>query len=225
MTSLRETNLVYDTARGEYPLHGTWLSVDVIALTDDDDGARVALIKREAEPHKGETTLPGGLLAAWNGETIEDAARRILNEKAGLVSENGIAIVNVVSDSKRDERGHTVSVVVATVVSGKNIPYGVPGAVLPADIPETMPFKHSDMVKSALHTLRNRLFVDEETTYKLFGSIVTSPKASGVLTSCGMSKSAARSKLERSPLYRPMEHEYSPASEGGGRPSRLFARV
>ena len=81
MTSLRETNIAYKD--GEHPVHGTWLSVDVVALTQDADAARVALITRTGRPHRGATTLPGGLLAAWNQETV-DRHRAVLRPGSDL---------------------------------------------------------------------------------------------------------------------------------------------
>ncbi|MBX9979181.1 MAG: NUDIX domain-containing protein, partial [Mycobacterium gordonae] len=90
----------------------TWLSVDVVALTEDEPVPRIVLIRRAGTPHRGATTLPGGLLDAEHGETVEQAARRIVQQKAGARVTSGVAIVDVVSDPTRDERGHTVSIVV-----------------------------------------------------------------------------------------------------------------
>jgi len=80
MRSMAESNLA--VRPGDHPVHGTWLSVDVVALTDDPE-PKIVLIERAGAPHKGETTLPGGLLAAWDGETVEQCARRIMRDKAG----------------------------------------------------------------------------------------------------------------------------------------------
>ena len=220
MTSLRDTNLVYDTSKGEHAVHGTWLSVDVVAFTADVPESRILLIKRGIAPHKGETTLPGGLLAAWNGETVEDAARRILREKANVEQVERVVPVTVVSDPGRDERGHTVSIVVATTV-----PASTQGAVMSSGIPDDMPFGHSKMVQGVLDKLAVRLLVDPETTYGLIGNVVTAPQVTSILTACGVSASAARSRLERSPLYRPMEHTFAVPREQGGRPPRIFAKV
>ncbi|MGC7255688.1 NUDIX hydrolase, partial [Mycobacteroides abscessus subsp. massiliense] len=81
-------------------------------------------------PHKGETTLPGGLLAAWDGETVEQCARRIVRDKAGTELTGGVAVVDVISDPDRDERGHTVSIVVVA-----RVPAEATGAVPVIQIP------------------------------------------------------------------------------------------
>lgn len=43
MRSMRDTNLAYES--GDHPLHGTWLSVDVVALSEDPQ-PRIVLIER-----------------------------------------------------------------------------------------------------------------------------------------------------------------------------------
>lgn len=219
MTSLRDSNLAYDQSKGEHPVHGTWLSVDVIALTADADGARIVLITRENAPHRGATTLPGGVLAAWNNETVENAARRILREKAGVTDVRGLAILSVVSDPSRDERGHTVSIVVAAVV-----PAGVEGAVRAEDVPDDMPFGHSRMVRDGLRKIGARILTDSETTYGLLGDEVTSPAVASLLAPCGVSWPSARSRLMRSPLYQATPTRRGSVDGREGRPSRVYRR-
>jgi 8-oxo-dGTP diphosphatase len=199
MTSLKETNLMY--ADGEHSVYGTWLSVDVVALTEDRDEARVVLIKRKGTPHRGKTTLPGGLLAAWDGEMIEQAARRVMVEKAGVEITGGVTAIDVVSDPHRDERGHTVSVVVVTRVPA-GLPAGVPGAVFAEDVPDDMPFGHSRMLRSALNKIGERLLHDRGVTYALLGDTTTAADTFALLRACTPTNDpAARARLKRSSLY------------------------
>lgn len=194
--SLRESNLGYKD--GEHPVHGTWLSVDVVALTEGNDGeASVVLITRAGSPHHGATTLPGGLLAAWDGETVADAARRILREKVGEGDYGDPVVVDVVSDPERDERGHTVSIVVAV-----RAPAGTRGAVPVREAPPDMPFAHSRMLKTALRRIDERLLTDPDTTYALLGDQTEASQVRAVLRACGpITDAAARARLDRSPLY------------------------
>lgn len=214
MSSMKETNLAYHG--DEHPIHGTWLSVDVIAFTDD---AKVILIEREGTPHQGETTLPGGLLASWNGETVDDAARRILREKVSVEC-GDVAVVDVVSDPRRDERGHTVSIVVTTRVQGT-----VPSAVLPADIPDGMPFGHTAMARNSLRILSQRVLSDPTTTYALFG---TETRAHDVISLLrvldpSLTATAVRSRLDRCGLY---TRTNTPASRSPrGRTPFLYRKV
>lgn len=195
MSSMRDTNLAYKP--GEHPVHGTWLSVDVIAITEDSP-SKVVLITRKGHPHKGSTTLPGGLLAAWDGETVEDAALRIVREKVGVEASAPVAILDVVSDPDRDERGHTVSVLVAL-----RVPAGTPGSVGVKDIPEGMPFQHTEMLCRGLQRIRERVLVEKDTSSALLGACTTVRAVIDVFALCAptMTDTAVRSRLERCPIY------------------------
>jgi 8-oxo-dGTP diphosphatase len=220
MTSLRETNIAYKD--GEHPVHGTWLSVDVVALTQDDDAARVALITRNGRPHRGATTLPGGLLAAWNQETVEQAARRIVREKAGVDVTSGVAILDVVSDPGRDERGHTVSIVV-----GVRVPAETPGAVPVDELPDDMPFKHSAMVRAALSKIGTGLFSDPALTYALVGDTTTMGEVMALARACDpeSSGSTVGSRLRRCGMYHKASDRSHKRETGAGRPALVFTRV
>jgi 8-oxo-dGTP diphosphatase len=217
MGSMRESNLAYK--EGEHAIHGTWLSVDVIALTEDADAVRVALITRAGQPHRGATTLPGGLLAAWNQETVEQAARRIVREKVGVEVTGGVAILDVVSDPNRDERGHTVSIVV-----GARIPAGTPGAVCVNRIPDDMPFGHTAMVHKALAKISTGLFTDAALTYALVGDTTTMIDVMNLARACDakVSESAVGSRLRRCGLYEPDPSRSRKPDAGAGRPALVF---
>lgn len=219
MGSLRETNLGYQEA--EHPIHGTWLSVDVVALTQDVDAARVALITRAGQPHRGATTLPGGLLAAWNGETVEQAARRIVREKVGVEVLGGVSVLDVVSDTGRDERGHTVSIVV-----GARIPAGTSGAVRVDEVAQDMPFGHSPMLRAALTKLSTGLFSDPALTYALLGEATTMTEVMALARACDprASESTLGSRLRRCGMYE-IDHNHNRKRDtGAGRPALVFTK-
>lgn len=197
MSSMRDTNLAYGA--GEHPVHGTWLSVDVVALTEDSP-ARISLITRKGTPHSGSTTLPGGLLAAWGGETVEDAALRIVRDKVGVeVVDDAVAILDVVSDPNRDERGHTVSILVVV-----RIPAGTPGAVPIGSVPTGMPFQHNTLLDLGLRRLRERLLVERDTTLAVLGPVTTVPRVTDVMRGISLrplSDNGVRSRMDRSGIY------------------------
>ncbi|WP_241011017.1 NUDIX domain-containing protein [Mycobacterium camsae] len=196
----------------------TWLSVDVVALTEDEPVSRIVLIRRAGTPHRGATTLPGGLLAAEQGETVEQAARRIVRDKAGTEITGGIVVVDVVSDPARDERGHTVSIVVAARVPG-----GTEGAIAVAEIPDAMPFQHNAIAHAALTRIGERLLADASTTYALLGPETTFVEVYSLLRACtAITDTAARARLDRSPLYARTGRSRKPA--GSGRPARVYRR-
>lgn len=213
MRSMTESNLAVPP--DDHPVHGTWLSVDVVALTDDPE-PKIVLIERAGAPHKGEITLPGGLLAAWEGETVEQCAQRIVRDKAGTEVTGGIAVVDVVSDPDRDERGHTVSIVVVA-----RVPAEVRGAVPVTQMPEAMPFGHTAIARSAILRLGERLLVDPDTTRAMLGDETTLAQVRALLGVCGPTTAgAARQRLDRSPLYRRTEELRKPAPTG--RPGHVY---
>lgn len=213
MRSMTESNLA--VRPGDHPVHGTWLSVDVVALTDAPE-PQIVLIERAGVPHKGETTLPGGLLAAWEGETVEQCAQRIMRDKAGTELTGGVAVVDVVSDPDRDERGHTVSIVVVA-----RVPAHVAGAIPLTQIPEAMPFGHTAIARSAILRLGERLLVDPDTTRAMLGDETTLAQVRALLSVTGPATAgAARKRLDRSPLYRRTDELRQPAPTG--RPGHVY---
>jgi 8-oxo-dGTP diphosphatase len=72
-----------------------------------DARGRVLLVRRKFPPFQGRYALPGGFVEI--GETVEDAARRELEEETG-VKAGRLRMLGVYSDPKRDPRGHTCSV-------------------------------------------------------------------------------------------------------------------
>src|SRR5215211_3961872 len=65
----------YEHARGA-------LTVDCVVFGFEEDELKVLLIERGLEPFKGRWALPGGFVRVE--ETLDEAARRELNEEAGL---------------------------------------------------------------------------------------------------------------------------------------------
>jgi 8-oxo-dGTP diphosphatase len=61
----------------EYPAHPV-VGVGAVVVRGD----KALIIKRANEPRKGEWSLPGGLLEL--GESLQDAARREIQEETGL---------------------------------------------------------------------------------------------------------------------------------------------
>src|SRR5439155_21337631 len=58
------------------------LTVDCVVFGFDEGELKVLLIERALEPLKGEWALPGGFVRV--DETLDEAARRELEEEAGL---------------------------------------------------------------------------------------------------------------------------------------------
>ena len=58
------------------------VTVDLVVFTVNNDRLKAMLVKRADEPFPGYWSLPGGFLKM--GESLEDAAKRILHEKASV---------------------------------------------------------------------------------------------------------------------------------------------
>ncbi|MFO0847086.1 MAG: NUDIX hydrolase [Gemmataceae bacterium] len=77
------------------------LTADVVLVTREAD-PRVLLIKRKSDPFAGLWALPGGFVD--EGERPADAARRELQEEAGLTVED-LEPLYTAGDPGRDPRG------------------------------------------------------------------------------------------------------------------------
>lgn len=90
----------------EYPRPA--VSVDVVVLREGrPDQLEILLIRRGGDPYKGMWALPGGFVE--EDETLEQAARRELEEETGLKRVRVVQLA-AFSDPSRDPRGRTISV-------------------------------------------------------------------------------------------------------------------
>lgn len=115
----------------------------------------IILIKRKFKP-KG-WALPGGLVEY--GETLEKAAKREALEETGLKIRN-IRQFKAYSDPKRDERGHSISIVFIAKASG-NIKPGSDALYAevfrPENLPKKLCFDHKKIIDDWLkEKLRER---------------------------------------------------------------------
>lgn len=76
-------------------------------MVDTPDG--VLLTKRDIEPGKGQWHLPGGTVLM--GETLEEAARRILENETGLSARDFELVGTLEFPEEKNEFRHAVSLV------------------------------------------------------------------------------------------------------------------
>ncbi len=91
----------------EYPRPS--VTVDCILFGFDAGELKVLLIQRGGEPFKGLWAFPGGFLDVDTDPTIEEAAKRELEEETGL-THVFMEQLYTFGDMGRDPRGRTVSV-------------------------------------------------------------------------------------------------------------------
>ncbi|MGV0812311.1 NUDIX hydrolase [Mycolicibacterium boenickei] len=150
----------------------TWLSVDLVAITDDADQPALVLYRRERVPHAGELSLPGAVMDPARGQTVAATATWIAAERARAQVVTGTEPfpITVVSDPGRDVRGHTVSLVCLTRV---HAPARGATLVRVGDrIPAAMPFGHTAMLAAAARRAFDGLFTDPAVAHALVSTDV-----------------------------------------------------
>ncbi|NJK84614.1 MAG: NUDIX hydrolase [Bacteroidales bacterium] len=134
-----------------------FIAVDCIIFGFDEGELKILLYKRSLEPAHGQWSLMGGFLQT--GESIDDAARRILLNCSGL-SQLFMEQLYTFGDIERDSFGRVVSIAYFSLVriedydhelNHKNGACWVPISNMPALI-----FDHRTMVNHALEQLHIR---------------------------------------------------------------------
>ena len=93
------------------PYQPPTLTVDAVIFQIVDGALKVCLLKRTADPFKGEWALPGGY--SPEGETTIQALERIVEYKAGINIQTDLSYIEQLytfDTVARDPRGHAVSV-------------------------------------------------------------------------------------------------------------------
>lgn len=135
------------------------LTVDCVVFGLDESELKVLLIERALEPFKGEWALPGGFVRV--DETLDEAARRELEEEAGL---KNVFLEQLYTFGKveRDPRERVVSVAYYSLV--KLAEHATRASTDAADskwfpVSETpkLAFDHAEILKAARERLRGKV--------------------------------------------------------------------
>lgn len=94
------------------------VTVDLVIFTVNDDTLKVMLIKRAEQPYLDHWSLPGGFLLA--GESLEDAALRVLKEKAG-VGNLYLEQLYTFGGPHRDPRARVITVAYVALIPWSNL--------------------------------------------------------------------------------------------------------
>jgi 8-oxo-dGTP diphosphatase len=155
---------------GAYP--SPHLTVDIVLFTIEDNVLKVLTMERSAEPFAGCQVLPGGFVHP--GETLDDTARRVLAEKAGL-SDLTVEQLYTFSAPDRDPRGWVVSTAYLALLPYPQL-YAAAGEIEELRLPQVMAdqvgkavqlsdagepvrmgFDHAEIIRTALVRLRGKL--------------------------------------------------------------------
>jgi 8-oxo-dGTP diphosphatase len=129
-------------------------TVDVVMLTLRQGQLQVLLLRREREPFAGVPALPGGYVHAETDQGCEDAAQRVLRDKAGLQSPY-LEQLACFSGPARDPRGWSLSVAYFALLPLAGEP--PPDQLwLPVDALPQLPFDHAAIVAAAVERVRSK---------------------------------------------------------------------
>ena len=135
------------------------LTTDCVVFGLDEEDLKVLLIQRDLPPFEGEWALPGGFVRV--GESVDDSARRELQEETGL-KKIYLEQLYTFGAPDRDPREHVVTVAYYALVNLIDHP---PKADTDArnaawfsldDIPN-LAFDHHTILDAALDRLRGKL--------------------------------------------------------------------
>lgn len=147
------------------------VAVDLVILTIIDAQLRVLVVKRHEHPFKGDWALPGGFVrvgesAKDQGEDLDAAARRELQEETGLDSERvHMEQLYTFGRANRDPRMRVISVSYFALVRPDLAPFVKAGGDvsqaewLPVDqLKKTeLAFDHREVIETALTRVRGKL--------------------------------------------------------------------
>ena len=208
----------------DYPV--PQVSTDVVALALFDDGLRVLLVRRGAEPFEGREALPGGFVHLDEDVDLEAAARRALAAKTGL-SVRHLEQLATFSGPDRDPRGWSVSVVHLALVRGEE-PLGVGNDARWVPIEEalamSLPFDHHAVLEAAMTRVRGKAAYTSLPALMLPDAFTLSELQSLYEAVLGVPLQAAafRRKVLDQPVLTPVEDEPTDATRGRGRPAQRY---
>lgn len=198
-------------------------TVDVVLLTLQEGALKVALLRREREPFAGVLALPGGYIHAGEDADTQDAAMRMLRDKAGIVSPY-LEQLATFSGRGRDPRGWSVSVVYYALVPPQVIERAAHSEVVMRAIDQlkSLPFDHRQIIEAAVQRVRNKSSYSSLPVY-LCGETFTLPQLQSVyeaLLGEAINKVSFRRKIEEFDMLEPV----AGAMETGkaNRPAQLY---
>ncbi len=132
------------------------VTVDIVLLTLLDGALHAGLSRRDKAPALGAWTLPGGWVHTDQDQDADEAAARILRDKAGVVSPY-LEQLRTFSGMHRDARGWSLSVSYYAVVPA---PVGEPSGGrfrwAPVDGLRSLPFDHAQILRTAVERVRSK---------------------------------------------------------------------
>lgn len=132
------------------------ITVDLAIFTVNKNKLKVMLVKRAEQPFLAEWSLPGGFLK--KGESLDDAAQRVLNEKVG-VKNVYMEQLYTFGDPKRDPRTRVITIAYIALIPWENLDQPESKKVtdltwFSVDAPAKLAFDHKNILNYAVKRLR-----------------------------------------------------------------------
>ena len=155
-------------APGEQSYEHPLVAVDVVILTMRRRRLEALLIKRRRWPYEGLRALPGSFVRG--DESLEDAARRVLERAAG-VRDVYLEQLYTFGDPQRDPRARVITVVYYALLRADALPAALAGSTgvigsgedaaeltwFPVDALPPLAFDHAEILRYTLQRLRGKL--------------------------------------------------------------------
>jgi 8-oxo-dGTP diphosphatase len=127
-----------------------------VIFTVNDDALNVMLVKRTEAPFADSWSIPGGFLQV--GESLEDAALRVLKEKAG-VENVYVEQLYTFGDPDRDPRARVITVTYFALIPWKDLVHPPSNKISdltwsPVNHLPRLAFDHREIVEYAVRRLR-----------------------------------------------------------------------
>ena len=138
----------------QYKYEHMGVTSDCVIFTYEDRALKVLLVRRGAEPFKGQWAFPGGFLRM--DETAEQGALRELREETALVP-SAIGQLGVFSDVFRDPRERVITIAWYALVKPHEVIGGDDAdeaAWFPVDNLPPLAFDHCKIFHAAMERLR-----------------------------------------------------------------------
>jgi 8-oxo-dGTP diphosphatase len=204
------------------------VTIDVAILTLRRDQLQVLLMKRAAEPFKGQWALPGGYIHTQEDNDLEAAARRILWGKTGIETPY-VEQLQGFGNAKRDPRGWTVTFAYFALISsealvleqGANADDVAWFEIDGNRVMLQLAFDHAEIVATAVARLRSKVEYSSLPVH-LLPPKFTLPDLQRVyeqILGRPMDKSAFRKRMAEADFLEPVTGEKRPASN---RPAQIY---
>lgn len=204
------------------------VTVDVVLLTLREDDLQVLLMRRETPPFDGCWALPGGFIHTEEDRDLEDAARRVLTAKIGIVSPY-LEQLQAFGGPARDPRGWTASFAYYALIASATVEiaqgaqraeigwWSIDGALVRAELA----FDHVDIVAAAVTRLRNKVEYSSLPVH-LLPKLFTLPDLQRMyeqILARKLDKSVFRKRMAEADFIEPVEGQ---KRLGSNRPAQLY---